>query len=127
MPSTIQYSGRLQTILSSAAPLLLVIPDEMPSQELSIALRAAQDLQSYHRIDTDIIFSAEALQRAFNDRLGSGNIVVIGAPRYPFARWIVSGSLDKTPFRVDGDYWKLEGRTFVEDGIGTTGPPYLPR
>ncbi|KAJ7582507.1 hypothetical protein C8J56DRAFT_954942 [Mycena floridula] len=73
----IQSSGRIQTILSSPGPLLLVVPDDNHQREMSVALRIAHDLNTYHKLDTNIITSSEAL--TVDDKiLNQGNIVVVG-------------------------------------------------
>lgn len=82
-----QLSGRMETVLSTAAPLQLVVPDGMPIQKLSIALRFAHDLNKYHKLDSEIIQSSEAMQRAQRGHLSSGNIIVIGDPQSPFSQW----------------------------------------
>ncbi|KAK0197474.1 hypothetical protein F5146DRAFT_48465 [Armillaria mellea] len=75
--SEIQLSGRMQAILSSNGPIVLVIPDDTGTypQELSVARRIAHDLGLYHRLDTEIIRSSEAFDPDF---LSQGNIVAIG-------------------------------------------------
>ncbi|KAG7452898.1 uncharacterized protein BT62DRAFT_989922 [Guyanagaster necrorhizus] len=72
-----QLSGRMQTVLSSNGPLVLVIPDDTDTyrQEFSVAQRIAHDLGLYHRLDTEIIRSSEASDAEF---LSQGNIVAIG-------------------------------------------------
>ncbi|KAF5373151.1 hypothetical protein D9758_001792 [Tetrapyrgos nigripes] len=70
-----QLSGRMQTILASKGPIALVIPDVSHDQELSVALRIAHDLHTYHRIDSAIIQSSEVFT---TDVVNEGNVVVIG-------------------------------------------------
>lgn len=65
----------MQTILSSTGPISLVVPDDLDGQELSVALRIAHDLHTYHRLDSQIVRSSEAFDP---DILDGGNIVVIG-------------------------------------------------
>ena len=114
----IQSSGRFQSILSSSAPVVLVISLPGSSQENSIAVQIAHNLYNYHHIDTEIIYSFEAMQRATEGKLGAGNIICIGSPQSSFSRWVLSESSRKTPFEIDGNYFKLMGRRFVEDGQG---------
>jgi len=112
----IQASGRLQAVLSSAAPLLVIIPNYRPSREFSVALRIAHDLNTYHKLDVDILQSSEALQNARNGCLGHGNIVVIGDMQSPFTQWILAQK--KTPFELEGTSLKLKGRSLIEPGLG---------
>ncbi|THV08034.1 hypothetical protein K435DRAFT_815267 [Dendrothele bispora CBS 962.96] len=74
-PNRVQSSGRMQAIISTKAPISLVIPDEHHSQELSIALRIAHDLHTYHRLDCAIIQSSEVFTSGI---LNEGNVVVVG-------------------------------------------------
>lgn len=111
-----QASGRLQAVLSSAAPLLIIIPKYGPSREFSVALRIAHDLNTYHKLDSEILQSSDALQNAKDGRLGHGNIVVIGDTQNPFTRWILGRK--ETSFELEGSSLKLKGRIFVEPGLG---------
>jgi hypothetical protein len=85
--SEYQLSGRMQTVLATAGPLLLVVPNVIPLQNLSIALRVAHDLNKFHKLDSEIIRSSEAMRRGEEDRLRAGNIVVIGDPHSTFSHW----------------------------------------
>jgi hypothetical protein len=114
----VQPTGRFQLILSSTAPLLLVVAGFALSRDLSIALRIAHDLHDYHRIDTEIISSAEAFDRVADGKLGDGNIIIIGGVHLPFARWILSMSPVRAMFRIEEDHFKLTGKTFVGDDQG---------
>ncbi|KAK0448367.1 uncharacterized protein EV420DRAFT_1712427 [Desarmillaria tabescens] len=94
--SEIQLSGRMQAVLSSDGPIVLVIPDDTATypQELSVARRIAHDLGLYHRLDTEIIRSSEAFDP---DILSHGNIVAIGNEAS------ASFTLNKrTPFEANG-------------------------
>lgn len=86
----LQLSGRMQAILSSAAPLVLVVSDQPSSHTLCVALRIAHDLQKYHKLDSEILRASEAMLRATADGLGKGNIVLIGDISLEFARWCLS-------------------------------------
>lgn len=68
-----QSFGRVQTLLNSIGPLVLVVPQaDATSYEMSIALRIAHDLNAYLRLDTTIVTDIDA------EVLNQGNIVVIG-------------------------------------------------
>jgi len=113
---TIQASGRLQAVLSSAASLLIIIPEYCSSRELSIALRIAHDLNTYHKLDAEILQSSDALQRAEGGHLGPGNIIVIGDTQTAFSHWTLTQK--KTPFELEGTLLKLNGRSIVKPGLG---------
>jgi len=97
----------METVLSTAAPLQLVVPDSMPMQKLSIALRVAHDLNKYHKLDSEIIRSSEAMQRGQEGHLSSGNIIVISDPQSLFSQWcfkrqISAFDVNITPPQVNG-------------------------
>jgi hypothetical protein len=121
----IQPSGRLQLILTSTAPLLLVVPDEMATHnlELSVSLRIARDLYNYHRLDAEIVFDSVALRRVSSSELGEGNIVVIGGSKLQFTRWVLLQSTATTGFELGENCFKLRGRRLVEAGLGRHSDP----
>lgn len=80
----------MQEILSSAAPLVLVVSDQPSSHTLSIALRIAHDLHTYHKLDSEIWRCSEAMLRAEKNRLGNGSIVILGDVSPTFAQWCLS-------------------------------------
>lgn len=76
----IQPSGRLSLILSSKAPLLFVIADE-DVLSLSYALRLAHDLDTFHKLDVEILTDAEACGLLEGGLLGPSNIVIFDGPK----------------------------------------------
>ncbi|KAL0578240.1 hypothetical protein V5O48_003735 [Marasmius crinis-equi] len=99
-PNTVQRSGRVQTILSADhAPLVFVVPDKNNERELSVALRAAHDLQIYHRLDAEILRDTEV-----SSSIGLGNLVVVGNDAaLAIKRTFGESSVKKpTPGNVDG-------------------------
>jgi hypothetical protein len=72
-----QSSGRMQNILTSSGSLVIVVPFNYHHREMSAALRLAHDLNLYHRLDSSIILSSEAVT-APEETLNQGNVVVIG-------------------------------------------------
>jgi hypothetical protein len=72
-----QSSGRMQNILTSSGPLIIVVPFNYHHREMSAALRLAHDLNLYHRLDSSIILSSEAVT-ASAETLNQGNVVAIG-------------------------------------------------
>lgn len=93
----------MQVIINSAAPLVLVIPDQISSPVLSIALRIAHDLNKYHKLDSEIIRSSEAMHRAEGDCLGAGNIVLLGDASLAFGHWCfskISSSFETMPREI---------------------------
>jgi hypothetical protein len=106
----------MQTVLTTAAPILLVVPDDTPSQKLSLALRIAHDLNKYHKLDSEIIRSSEAMQRGRKNLLGAGNIVVISDPQAPFSHWCFSRQV--SAFDVSITPPKLNGRPLDDPSQG---------
>lgn len=76
----IQPSGRLSLVLSSKGPLLFVIPDD-DDQSLSYALRLAQDLDVFHKLDVEILTDTDANGLLEGGSLGSSNIVIFDGPK----------------------------------------------
>lgn len=88
----IQPSGRLSLILSSKGPLLFVIPDE-DDLSLSYALRLAHDLDTFHKLDVEILTDVEASGLLEAGSLGPQNIVVFdGVKKTTFGRRFLGGS-----------------------------------
>jgi len=65
----------MQRILASTGFLTLVIPDRKNHHALSVALRIAHDLNTYHKLDAEIIESSETTDTS---KLLHGDVVVIG-------------------------------------------------
>ncbi|KAF9651433.1 hypothetical protein BDM02DRAFT_3091108 [Thelephora ganbajun] len=76
----IQPSGRLSLILSSKGPLLFVIPNE-DNLSLSHALRLAHDLDTFHKLDVEILTDAEASGLLEGGTLGPSNVVIFDGPK----------------------------------------------
>ncbi|KAH7927722.1 hypothetical protein BV22DRAFT_255973 [Leucogyrophana mollusca] len=105
-----QYT-RIQSVLNTAAPIVLIIPKKEASSELSIALRIAHDLQKFHKLDSRI-------DTGNTDLLSheSGNLVVIGGAQTVF----VQAQLERlgSPFRYRDGLWTLEGRELDRSSTG---------
>ncbi|KAI9568965.1 hypothetical protein HD554DRAFT_2254838 [Boletus coccyginus] len=79
---------RLQSILSTHAPLTLLVPSRTPSPELSAALRIAHALLLFHALDAQIV-SVSEVEHDAPLSLHSGNLVVIGCAETPLVqRWL---------------------------------------
>lgn len=111
-----QSSGRMQLILESAAPLILVIPDENRIQELSAALRIAHDLHKFHRIDSEIVLSSEASKRIHDNTMSQGNLVIVGDVDASLIQWCFSRQ--ESLFRIDSHPPTLNGQTLDVGGSG---------
>ncbi|KAJ7285998.1 hypothetical protein C8J57DRAFT_1286459 [Mycena rebaudengoi] len=111
--TAIQKSARIQSFLSTAAPFVIAVADGTNSHHMSLALRIAYDLNAYHRLDAEIVVSAESLQ----ERLDSpGNILIIGDTASPFVHKLLKRA--ETPFRVDGENLTLRNTILDEAGLG---------
>ncbi|KAJ6618285.1 hypothetical protein B0H10DRAFT_2164198 [Mycena sp. CBHHK59/15] len=112
----IQPSARIQSFLSTTAPLLLAVLDASP-REMSLALRIAHDLNAYHRLDAEIIVGSQALQdRLENSASDTGNILIIGDTTTPFLHKLLEKS--ETPFRMENSTLMLEGKPIDGPGLG---------
>ena len=110
----LQPSGRMQLILGSLGPLILVIPDENRTQELSVALRIAHDLHKFHRIDSEVVLSSEALESVLGSAMGEGNLVIIGnVDDASLARWCFSRQ--ESVFKINSNPPTLNGQMLDED------------
>lgn len=110
--------SRMQDILTSPGPIIFVVPDVMPSRELSVALRIAHDLNLYHRLDAEIILESKALSLLEGERLPCSNLVFIGTPASSFA-WMVLDS-QQTPFGITkSSFLELNGQTLDDPNTGT--------
>lgn len=88
----IQPSGRLSLVLSSKGPLLFVIPDE-DDPSLSHALRLAHDLDTFHKLDAEILTDTEANSLLEGRSLGPSNIVIFdGVKKTSFGRRLLGGA-----------------------------------
>ncbi|KAI0362755.1 hypothetical protein OH77DRAFT_1389445 [Trametes cingulata] len=106
-------SGRMATVLTSAGPLVIVIPTRQPSLELSAALRLAHNLNVYHKLDAEILDDQEASQRLLEASSFPGNVVVIGLGA--FARSVLREG--KTVLGVRDQTLELRGRLLNESSM----------
>jgi hypothetical protein len=111
----------MQRILNSAGPLIVVIPDSGPSHELSIALRLVHDLNTYHRLDAEIVTSSDTIQLMHRNALSQGNIVVVGGAQSPFTKSVLSQN--RTSFTIQDGHLTLRGRSLVGAGQGIFACP----
>lgn len=107
-----QHSGRIQRILSTSAPLTIIIPSKSLDHTLSAALRIVHDLDAYLRLDSEIIDDDEAMQRLQTNALGQGNIVVLGGPQSRFFEHIIQQK--KTPVSIAKGVLSIGGRPIDE-------------
>ncbi len=111
-------TGRIANLLTTSAPMVIVIPDRTPSRLLSAALRIAHALDLYHKLDAEIVDDEEAMRRLKEGLLGLGNMVILSSGKLSaFATTI----LDKrqTPFGVRGGSLELRGRLLNEPSMAT--------
>lgn len=105
--------GRAQLILTSNAPLTIVVPLDA-AHELSIALRIAHVLGVYHKLDTSIVtFSEYALT---NSGTPPGNVVLIGNPATSAVEWLLQKG--PTPWSLRDSSLFLQGRAVTQAGQG---------
>ncbi|KAG8217230.1 hypothetical protein J3R82DRAFT_5317 [Butyriboletus roseoflavus] len=80
---------RLQAILSTQAPLTLLVPSLAPCPELSAALRIAHALHLFHVLDAQIVSVSEIETTHVPIGIYEGNLVVIGCAETPLVqRWL---------------------------------------
>ena len=110
-------SSRIQAILTSTMPIQIIIPHKGPTRERSAALRLAHTLNVYHKLDVDIVDSAEALKNIRDGTLTPGNVIAIGDTETPLIRHLLAEK--RTPFQIDGTSLYVNGRPLTRAGLGT--------
>ena len=111
----LQRSGRLQSILTTSAPFIIVVPSKESSRTLSAALQIAHDLDLYHRLDSEIIDDEEAMSRLDANGLGTGNIILLGAPRF----LELNLKQRKTSFTLLDNQLHLRGHSLAEPCVAS--------
>jgi hypothetical protein len=109
-------SGRIQAILTSTRPIQIIIPQSGPSRERSAALRLAHTLNVYHKLDVDIVDSAEALRDIHDGTFTPGNVIAIGDTQVPLIQQLLAEK--RTPFQIDGMSLSVNGRPLTQPGLG---------
>ena len=108
--------SRIQTILTSIAPITLLAANEMIAENLSVALRIAHDLHLYHKLDSEIITESVALHRSQYGTWPAGNVVFIGTASSQFAKSVLQEG--KTSFQIVDSYIFFNHRRFNKLGEG---------
>jgi hypothetical protein len=116
-PSSPQHSGRIQSILTTSGTIQIAIPSS-DEHALSIALRIAHDLDTYHKLDAEIMTHTDAEIRQGSGVLEPGNLILIGTPNEPFIREVLKKSM--TPVRTTKDHGtiSINGRSWNEPSLG---------
>ena len=116
LPITPQPPSRIQTILTSAAPITLLAANEVIAENLSVALRIAHDLHLYHKLDSEIITESVALHRSQHRSWPAGNVVFIGTASSHFAKLVLQEG--KTSFQIVDSHLYLNQKRFDKAGEG---------
>lgn len=83
--------GPVIRLLSSRAPIVLVVPEASDSPLRSFAVRYANDLFTYHRVDVNILGDGDALRAVADGSLGSGSVVALGRPdQNRYSHWLIA-------------------------------------
>jgi hypothetical protein len=101
-----QPYGRAQAILSADGIIDIVIPSLQHSSELSVALRIAHNLRTYHLLDARI-FSAPEVE---NGLACGGNMVVIGCADSLLVKDLLRRS--QSEWSYEGGAWVLNDKKF---------------
>ncbi|KAJ6500423.1 hypothetical protein C8R45DRAFT_67979 [Mycena sanguinolenta] len=109
-------SGRIQTFLSTNAPIHLVVLDNGNPRDVSLALRIAHDLNAYHRLDSEIILGHESFPQRLADSGAVGNVLLIGNTASPSLASILKKP--QTPFRVENNVLVMKDEILGEPGQG---------
>lgn len=98
-------------ILTSFGSFTIVTPSQ--TAHLSTALRLAHDLDTYHKLDAEVIDADTAIQREVNALLGTGNLIVLGGVTNAFTRHILETG--RTAIRLQGETLLLGGNAVGSD------------
>jgi hypothetical protein len=116
-PSSPQHSGRIQSILTTNGTIQIAIPSN-EEHALSIALRIAHDLDTYHKLDAEIMTHADAQIRQDSGVLGSGNLILIGTPDEPFIREVLRKTMTPVRTTKGHDTISINGMSWNEPSLG---------
>lgn len=108
--------GRLQAILSSEGPIIIIISEVHESRELSLALRIVHILQIHHQLDSTIITEGEALAKSRSASWDSGNLVVIGQPSSNFVTYLLDQREGPIRTKVLDTTFRVHHRQFDRPG-----------
>ncbi|KAF9001962.1 hypothetical protein BDQ17DRAFT_1281013 [Cyathus striatus] len=111
--TTPQSPSRMQAILSSPAPLILIIPDYETGAELSVATRIAHDLHLYHRLDVEIVDQIRGMELLSERKWTGGNVVFIGPHSSHFVSHILRSKM--TPIELSDGQIYINGIPTGED------------
>ncbi|OCH95283.1 hypothetical protein OBBRIDRAFT_720837 [Obba rivulosa] len=100
--------GRMSSILTSSASLIIVIPDKSPSHWLSAALRLAHNLNVYHKLDVEIVGDTEAVRDLQDGWSKPGNIVILDDGQGGFFQALLD--VRRTPIEITHQTLRLNGR-----------------
>ena len=114
-----QPPGRLQSILLSPGPIVIVISEASSTHELLAAQRLAHVLLLYHRIDSEIV--VETVLKAQGWPVG--NIVFIARPSSQLAQEILGKN--RTPVRITDGTAQINQRRFRGSDQGLLVCHYL--
>ncbi|KAJ8596145.1 hypothetical protein M405DRAFT_871487, partial [Rhizopogon salebrosus TDB-379] len=107
-----QPHGRAQAILSADGGIDIVIPSLNHSPELSVALRIAHSLRTFHLLDARISSASEVE----GGRACDGNMIVIGSTDTLLVKDLLERS--QTEWSCEGGTWVLNGKTFDRPSSG---------
>jgi hypothetical protein len=110
-----QPHGRAQAILSADGGIDIVIPSLNHSPELSVALRIAHSLRTFHLLDARISSASEVE----GGRACGGNMIVIGSTETLLVKDLLEHS--QTEWSCEGGTWVLNGKTFDRPSSGGSG------
>jgi hypothetical protein len=113
--SRAQRTGRLQNLLMTEGTILLIVPDH-DEHMLSAALRVAHGLNVYHKLDTEIITHAVAVEGMASSVPNPGNMIVFGTPHDHLVQSILNQQ--QTPIDVRQNTLIINRKPIYESSYG---------
>jgi hypothetical protein len=111
-----QTSGRLQLFLTSNGPIDLFVRDD--PHAISLALRIAHDLDTYHKIGSQIILATTSPNGEPPDRFSRGNAMLIGVPEDPFISDVLAKLKTPTTYDKQTGTLSVGSHSWGEKSIG---------
>ncbi|CAL1703964.1 unnamed protein product [Somion occarium] len=103
----IQFSGRMYNIFATAGPLTIIIPNNSSSVQ-SAAARLAHDLDTYHKLDAEIVYAEAAVRQLTAGSLSQGNLILLGGASNTFTHRLLAAK--HTVFSMNGEYIRIRGK-----------------
>lgn len=97
----------MYNIFATAGPLTIIIPNNSSSVQ-SAAARLAHDLDTYHKLDAEIVYAEAAVRQLTAGSLSQGNLILLGGASNTFTHRLLAAK--HTVFSMNGEYIRIRGK-----------------